>query len=90
MKDYNEIQFEQLPVTVQQEVRRILKGWRDCYVYKNKDGSYKVSCIVGIFRDYTNEPYLVARFRSEDIYTEEERRKNAAECWGNVSERDMY
>ena len=73
--------LNRFPKDIQYEVIETLKAWQDCYVNLYDDGHYEVSICISLVN--RTLPYtMVESFKSSEVFTPEERRKNANEVWG--------
>lgn len=73
--------FQQLPETVQEEAREVLKAYDECYI-SYEYGKYHVGPGVGIKSKYAADHKHYGKIKAEQVYTVEQRRENYKETFG--------
>ena len=86
MKKYTENtkRFEELPVDVQAEVKRVLRAYDECPV-TYEYGRYNVGGGICIKKNYAPDHESIGVYYAGDVFTEEERIINYAESFHEYS-----
>ena len=86
MKRYTENtkRFEELPVDVQAEVKRVLHAYDECPV-TYEYGRYDVGGGICIKKNYAPDHEFIGVYYADDVFTEEERIINYAESFHEYS-----
>lgn len=86
MKKYTENtkRFEELPVDVQAEVKRVLRAYDECPV-TYEYGRYDVGGGICIKKNYAPDHEFIGVYYADDVFTEEERIINYAESFHEYS-----
>jgi hypothetical protein len=72
--------FETLPMNIQNDIRKILKAFDNCYV-TFEYGEYHVSSGFGIKAEYGSDYEWIGDYTAKEIFTEEEMMLNYIESF---------
>ena len=72
--------FEELSEKVQNEIRKVLKAFDNCYV-TFENGEYHVSSGFGIKAEYGSDYEWIGDYTAKEIFTEQERILNYVESF---------